>query len=168
MSFLDEKYLPLFVSNWSEAIRTARRLDSSLSRLKETFPLSEQTLIGANDDLFEKLDAFRVRFADLQDCMGNKLFRGIMKLEDEKIFTMPDILNAIEKRDIFDNALQWKTIREVRNSFSHDYPETESEKIEALNMAYKISPQLFLVINNIMQYMKKYNISLEEFKHENY
>lgn len=161
MSFINEKYLALFTSNWSEAIRTARRLKSSLDRLNKTFPLNELTLTNADDDLFDKLDAFRVRFSDLQDCMGNKLFRGILKLEDEKIFTMPDILNAIEKRNIFDNTQQWKTIREVRNSFSHDYPETENEKIEALNLAYKTAPELLLIISNIQQYVKKYQINLE-------
>ncbi len=31
MSFIDEKYLALFISNWSEAIRTAQRLKSSLA-----------------------------------------------------------------------------------------------------------------------------------------
>lgn len=162
MSFIDEKYLALFKSNWSEAIRTAQRLKSSLTRLNQTFPLSEHVLANADDDLFDKLDAFRVRFSDLQDCTGNKLFRGLLKLEDEKVFAMPDILNAIEKRGIFDSVQQWKTIREVRNSFSHDYPETENEKIEALNLAYKTAPELLLVISNIQQYLKKYQIKLEK------
>ena len=67
-----------------------------------------------------------------------------MSFIDEKIFTMPDILNAIEKRNIFDNVQQWKTIREVRNSFSHDYPETRNEKVEALNLAYKTAPELLI------------------------
>ncbi len=162
MSFINEKYLALFIANWSEAIRTAKRLKSSLERLSTNFPLNEQTLVNADEDLFDKLDAFRVRFSDLQDCIGNKLFRGIIKLEDENVFTMPDILNAIEKRDIFDNIQQWKTIREVRNSFSHDYPETEGEKIEALNLAYQTAPQLLLVVNNIQKYVKKYQINLEK------
>ena len=65
MSFIDEKYLALFKSNWSEAIRTAQRLKSSLARLNQTFPLSEHVLASADDDLFDKLDAFRVRFSDL-------------------------------------------------------------------------------------------------------
>ena len=166
MSFIDEKYLALFISNWSEAIRTAQRLKSSLARLNQTFPLNEHVLANADDDLFDKLDAFRVRFSDLQDCTGNKLFRGLLKLEDEKVFAMPDILNAIEKRGIFDSVQQWKTIREVRNSFSHNYPETETEneKVETLNLAYKTAPELLLVIINIQQYLKRYQIKLENIK----
>ncbi len=161
MSFINEKYLALFISNWSEAIRTAKRLKSSLERLSQTFPLDENTLTNADEDLFDKLDAFRVRYSDLQDCMGNKLFRGILKIEDENVFTMPDILNAIEKREIFNSIQQWKIIREVRNSFSHDYPETEKEKAEALNLAFQTAPQLLLIIANIQQYIKKYQIDLE-------
>lgn len=81
---------------------------------------------------------------------------------------MPDILNAIEKRGIFDSVQQWKTIREVRNSFLHDYPETETEteneKVETLNLAYKTAPELLLVITNIQQYLKRYQIKLENIK----
>jgi len=66
---MNEKYLELFQSNWSEAIRTAKRLNSSLIRLESSFELM---LVNANDDLFDKLDAFWVRYSDLQDCIGNK------------------------------------------------------------------------------------------------
>mgnify|MGYP001571031783 FL=1 len=85
----------------------------------------------------------------MQDCIGNKLFRGLLKLEDENIFSMPDILNAIEKREIFSSAQEWKIIREVRNAFSHDYPEREQEKIEALNVAFKIAPQLLTILTKL-------------------
>ena len=78
MSFINEKYIALFKSNWSEAYRTAQRLKSSLDRLNQTFPLNEHTLANADDDLFDKLDAFRVRFSDLQPRMGEfiRLFRN--------------------------------------------------------------------------------------------
>jgi len=161
MTYINEKYLELFQSNWSEAIRTATRLNSSLTRLENSFPLSETSLANADEDLLDKLDAFRVRYSDLQDCIGNKLFRGLLKLEDENIFSMPDILNAIEKREIFTSAQQWKIIREVRNAFSHDYPEREKDKIEALNLAFKIAPQLLTILTNLQKYMNHYQITLE-------
>jgi hypothetical protein len=161
MSFIDDKYLALFKANWSEAMRTANRLTSSLERLSDRFPLKKEALNNADEDFYEKLDAFRVRYSDLQDCIGNKLFRGVLKLEDERVFAMPDILNAIEKRGIITHLQQWKTIREVRNSFAHDYPESENEKKEALNLAFETAPELLVIINNMRNYLKKYEIDLE-------
>jgi len=76
MSHENEKYTILFKHNWSEASRTASRLSVSLTRLEHDFPLSSASLLSADDDLLDKIDAFRVRFADLQDCVGNKLFRN--------------------------------------------------------------------------------------------
>jgi hypothetical protein len=43
---------------------------------------------------------------------------------------MIDILNCIDKRHLIPNQAQWKVVREIRNSFSHDYPESAPEKIE--------------------------------------
>lgn len=73
--------LDVFIQNWSEAIRTAKRLQSSLDRLESSFPIEEHQLQEPYDEsLHDSLDAFRVRYADLQDCIGNKLFRGVLLL----------------------------------------------------------------------------------------
>lgn len=53
MTYINEKYLELFQSNWSEAIRTAKRLNSSLLRLESSFPLTELTLVNADEDLLD-------------------------------------------------------------------------------------------------------------------
>ena len=67
---LNATYFSLFRQNWSEALRAVKRLQASLSRLEPDVPFTEQALKSDNEDLFEKLDAFRVRFATLQDCLG--------------------------------------------------------------------------------------------------
>ena len=48
----------------------------------------------------ERLDAFRVRYGDLQDCLGNKVFRSVLLAEDEEPVSMADTLNRMEKRGI--------------------------------------------------------------------
>lgn len=65
MGSVESKYIALFANNWSEALRTAARLSSSLNRLAVDFPISAENLNTADDDLQDKIDAFRVRFADL-------------------------------------------------------------------------------------------------------
>ena len=75
---LNPRYLPLLLQNWSEVNRCAHRLNSSLARLQADFPLTGERLAADDESLFERLDAFRVRYADLQDAIGNKLFRSIL------------------------------------------------------------------------------------------
>jgi len=135
MSYINRKYVSLFEANWSESIRTAKLLKSSHIRLAPFFPIKGLLLEMNDDDFLDKLDAFRVRFADLQDSIGNKLFRNLLKLEDESFISMIDVLNAIEKRSIVNSTQSWREVREIRNAFSHDYPETLQEKAEALNLA---------------------------------
>ena len=70
------------------------------------FANSAESLKAADEDLQDKIDAFRVRFADLQDCLGHKLFRNLLKLEDESPVSMIDVLNMMEKREILTSSHQ--------------------------------------------------------------
>ncbi|NQZ52191.1 MAG: hypothetical protein HRT95_19075 [Moritella sp.] len=161
MSYADTKYVVLYQKNWTEALRTAKRLSSSLQRLASDFPISSASLVSADDDLQDKIDAFRVRFADLQDCIGHKLFRNLLKLEEETPISMVDVLNMMEKRSVLSSPQQWKLLREVRNAFSHDYPESEHERSEALNLAWQHADQLLVILVNLQHYVHSIGIELE-------
>ncbi|MGI9276328.1 MAG: hypothetical protein ACR2PT_15985 [Endozoicomonas sp.] len=150
---LNSNYLSLFQQNWAETLRAVKRLQSSLSRLQQCFPLTAEALKSEDEELFEKLDAFRVRFATLQDCIGNKLFRNLLRSEDEEGLNMADTLARMEKRHILRSANQWRKMREIRNAFSHDYPESEAQRSEALNMAWKDASELIHIARNIEAYM---------------
>ncbi len=69
---LNKHYQKLLEQNWLQAHRTAERLSGSLQRLKSEMPLTLENFCRADDLLFEKLDAFRVRFTDLQYCLGGQ------------------------------------------------------------------------------------------------
>lgn len=166
-TLLDSKTVKFFAHNWSEAIRTASRLSSSVKRLSDVFPLSAKQLENADDVLLDKLDAFRVRFSDLQDIVGNKLFRGILLLEDEQPGTMIDILQKMEKRGLLHDVNAWRIMREIRNTFSHDYPESISEKAEALSQALTASTQLLTILDNIQHYLERYSLELPGISSEN-
>ena len=81
------------MQNWSQA----RRLSVSIHRLQGQLPLDLKALQAADEDLFEKLDAFRVRYGDLQDSLGAKVFRSLLLTEDEEPINMADTLNRMEK-----------------------------------------------------------------------
>ena len=87
----EPKTLKIFMQNYQEALRTSERLKLSFKRLKSSFPLQKKDLVAPSDDLSDRLDAFRVRYSDLQDCIGNKLFRGILLLEEEQALNMLDM-----------------------------------------------------------------------------
>lgn len=122
---LNPRYVPLLLQNWSEVNRCAHRLNSSLARLQVDFPLTGERLTTDDESLFERLDAFRVRYADLQDAIGNKLFRSIL------------------------------LVLEIRNSFSHDYPDAEQERALTLNRAWQTAPALLQVVLAAEQYLQQ-------------
>ena len=159
------KYAQLFIVNFREAYRNAKLLVTSLERLSELMPLKNVKLDELSDDDKDKLDAFRVRYSDLQDTLGAKVFRGILILEDEQIESQLDLINKIEKRRIIESYESWKSLRDIRNVFSHEYPEGEDERREALNEAYKTSQTLIDVINNVKKYVSdKLDIVMDEFE----
>ncbi|WP_252180273.1 hypothetical protein [Endozoicomonas sp. 4G] len=152
---LNKKYLSLFEQNWSESQRAVKRMKASLSRLKQHFPLTAQALKTEDEALSEKLDAFRIRFEVLQNCIGNKLFRNLLRMEDEEGLNMADTLSRMEKRQILSSADSWRKMREIREAFSHDYPEAESQRAEALNMAWAEAPELIKITDKIEAYLLK-------------
>ncbi|WP_257287519.1 hypothetical protein [Endozoicomonas sp. SESOKO2] len=158
---LNTKYLSLFEQNWSVSQIAVKRMEVSLSRLEQHFPLTAQALKSKDEALFEKLDAFRVRFAGLQDCIGNKLFRNLLRMEDEEGLNMADTLSRMEKRHILSSADSWRKMREICNVLSQDYPEAESQRADALNMAWAVAPELIKIIDQIEAYLLKlHNLKL--------
>ena len=144
---------PTSISNYFGYIRSASRLRASLRRLSDHFPLCSDSLKQPSDELLEKLDAFRVRYSDLQDCIGHKIFRGILLLEEEAPGTMLDMLNQMEKRRVIPSVDAWRSWREIRNAFAHDYPDSEQERAEALNSAWSVAPNLLETLQAVASYL---------------
>ena len=108
----------------------------------------------------ERLDAFRVRYGDLQDCLGNKVFRSVLLAEDEEPVNMADTLNRMEKRGILSSADLWRSMRAIRNAFAHDYPEAEEERAEAINLAWQSAGELLSIAENIQTYCRRKGVDL--------
>ena len=123
------------------------RLKEILEYLKNFYPLNIDSLEEIDKD---KLDAFAFRFAKLQDLLGAKIFREYLEFinfpTQDKNFL--ELLKELNKEGIVDID-KWAEFRSVRNSFAHDYPYDESEKIEAINYLIKNIDYLFEVIEQI-------------------
>ena len=159
---LNTVYVKLLHQNWSQAYRTARRLSVSLSRLAGYLPVTATTISADDEEFMERLDAFRVRYGDLQDCLGNKIFRNVLLAEDEESVNMADTLNRMEKRGILSSADAWRNMRAIRNAFAHDYPEAEEERAEAINLAWQTAGELLAIVENVQDYCRKQGVELTE------
>ncbi len=151
----DKTLAKSFDENLHSAKRKGELLKSSITRMRAMMPLKTKSLDSLDETSKDMLDAFRVRFSDLQDILGGKVFRTLLLLEEEKLGSQLDIINKIVKRRIIDSFDEWKHWREVRNVFSHDYPEAEQERIEALNLAYALAPKLISVLSHVENYVNE-------------
>ena len=160
----DKKNADLFLLNFNEAYRSAKLLMSSYSRITSLMPLNGESLNSLNEDNLDRLDAFRVRYSDLQYSLGNKTFRSILVLEEELPGSNLDILNKMEKRGVIKSFEEWKMLRYIRNLFSHDYPETDNDKAEALSIAYSNTLNLVRTLDSVIQYMQeKVHLPMDKF-----
>lgn len=101
------------------------------------------------------LDGFRARFADLQDMLGKVMFKSIASMDEDESpgrgLTTRERVVLMEKRGILDTQ-QWQDVREIRNAFTHDYPDQHREKAEHLNAAWEQSRYLLAVVKQIDAY----------------
>ena len=99
-------------------------------------PLSEDDISDMLEDEIYKaiLDSISYRFLKIQSTIGEKLFKEV--LEEIGISTLNksfvEILGEIEREGIV-SIDEWKELRVVRNSLSHDYPEEIAEITLAIN-----------------------------------
>jgi hypothetical protein len=150
----DKRNADLFLLNFNEAYRSAKLLMISYERVRTIIPMQGDRIVSLPMDDLDKLDAFRVRFCDLQDSLGNKVFRSLLVVEEELPGSNLDTLHKMEKRKILSSFEDWKQLRYIRNLFAHDYPESEEEKSEALNIAYLHTLKLVQIVDTVILYAK--------------
>ena len=161
---VESNLLRIFLYNVKEAYRSAVLLLRSYPRVGMVAAQKTDFISGLSIDDLDKLDAFRVRFCDLQDALGNKVFRSLLMLELEVFGSNLDILNKIEKRGLVPSFDEWQEIRNVRNLFVHDYPETEEARAQILSRPYNLTPSLIDVLNRVLKYAAgTIKIDLKEF-----
>jgi hypothetical protein len=83
------------------------------------------------------LDQFAYRYTRLQDDMGAKLFPAALRALGEDVAALPmiDRLARLEQIGWLPSADEWAELRRIRNQFSHEYPESATERFERLHLA---------------------------------
>lgn len=96
------------------------------------------------------LDQFAYRYTRLQDDMGARLIPAVLKALGEDIGPMSaiDRFGRLEQLGWLASADDWLALRQVRNQFSHDYPDSTYERYERLQAATQAAYQLLATLEH--------------------
>lgn len=138
--------------------RHADRLQWAMRQLQVLLPFSGEGLTQLTDIEIAILDQFSTRFGKLQDVMGAKLFPAVLELTKEpgNLQAFIDKLYRLEKIGAISSADEWLLMREIRNSFSHDYPDDPELQSAMLNKAYEFAGQLLDVLKKLEAFVQPY------------
>ena len=116
--------------------KEARYLGRTADRLRAlTIDLQWVESLDNNDEHSEMLDAFVLRYGRLQDMLGDKLLPAMLRASLEKMGSQLDNLLRAEKLGWIDSTQTWIEIRELRNKLVHEYIESPSVLLSALQQA---------------------------------
>ena len=84
----------------------------------------------------------------LQDDMGARLVPAVLKALGEDVAPMSalDRFGRLEQLGWLPSADEWMALRQVRNQFAHDYPDSPAERFERLQAATQAARALLAVM----------------------
>ena len=131
-----------------------KRIAYAVEQLQNFMPLTPERYQILTDHEVEALDQFLFRFAKMQDAIGQRLFPGILELQEEpvKMLSFLDRLNRLEQLGVIKDKEQWRTLRNIRNQLAQEYEHDVQSMSAALNHIY-IS---YAMLNNIFLEAKQY------------
>jgi len=141
----------------TEAVETTyihfNRAKDNWLEIKE-FPL-DLTLYNDKEKI-KTIDAFIFRFIKLQDFMGEKLFKEILKsiAEYKDNMSLIDVLDKLEKLEIIESASKWIEYRAVRNKLTHEYSTNQNEMIEGISLAVVYFAEIEKMLKKINDYLE--------------
>jgi len=131
--------------NLSERLRFLKRVVereihhlrySSGSVFVSPFTETRAAMLGEDEALAEKLEAYTSRFCRLQDTTGDKLLPLWLRALGERTGAVADNLDRAEKLGVLDSADKWLEIRQTRNQMIHEYIESPQVLADAINTAH--------------------------------
>ena len=135
--------------------KDARYLTRTANRLNElNINLSWVESLDNNDLHSEMLDAFVSRYGRLQDTLGDKLLPAMLRGSLEKTGSQLDNLLRAEKLGWIESTQIWIEMRELRNRLVHEYIESPSDLLSALQQALKSVTILIETQDRMANYVK--------------
>jgi hypothetical protein len=138
--------------------RHADRLKWSMHELSSHMPFAAKDMDHLTDIELAILDQFITRFSKLQDLMGAKLFPSVLELTKEPgdLTAFVDKLNRLEKIGAISSVNDWLLLREMRNAFSHEYPDDPELQAATLNKGYALASDLLATLDRVEGFSHSY------------
>jgi len=113
--------------------------------------------IYEDKEKIKTIDAFIFRFIKLQDFMGDKLFKVLLKSVGEYKDNMAliDCLDKLEKINIIETADQWMNYRLIRNKLTHEYSTNQQEMLAGIQLAMLYFKEIKNILENINSYAQE-------------
>jgi len=123
--------------------KEVRYLERVVNRLRKlNIDIAWVESLENSDEHSEMLDAFVSRYGRLQDTLGDKLLPAILRLNLEKVGSQLDNLLRAEKLGWIESTQIWIELRELRNRLVHEYMESASDLLSALQQALQSAHKL--------------------------
>jgi hypothetical protein len=102
------------------------------------------------------VDQFAYRYTRLQDDVGARLMPAVLKVLGEDIGPMSamDRFGRLEQLGWLPSADEWIVLRQIRNQFAHEYPDSSAERFERLQIATQAAEKLLTVFGQINKKIK--------------
>jgi len=129
---IDEVRLKKYIS---ECDKHLQRMEEAFDDMKNILPLNSQKYLTLEKDIVQDIDQYIFRFSKLQDTLGDKIFKLILKKYEDENYVMPfiDLLNKLEKYELIASSKEWIYLRRLRNEISHQYDDEPEEMSQAIN-----------------------------------
>ena len=114
------------------------------------FTLEQATMLDADPDLAERVEAFVGRFGRLQDTVGDKLLPVLLDALGEKSSATIDNLDRAERLELLSSADEWMAMRNLRNQMVHEYVEDPAVLASALQSGHAFVPELIATANSMI------------------
>ena len=136
---------------WRECERHVYHLFHAMASIHAFWPLTGTSYANLSDEQVQDVDQFILRFTKLQDTMGSRLFPALLYYLTEPFDDRPllDKLNRLEKLGFISSVEQWQMIRNIRNTFAHDYPDDLDKNAAQLNLAFELALDLHAMLVTI-------------------
>ena len=119
--------------------------------------LSESDLMQLTKENRRLLDQFAYRYTRLQDDMGRVLLPAILQVQGEEISEMSvfDRLNRLEQLRWIASADEWNDLRNIRNEFTHEYPETATQRYARFQLALSAAQRVVGILQSMKPRLDK-------------
>ncbi|NOR80030.1 MAG: hypothetical protein GQ529_04230 [Methyloprofundus sp.] len=142
----------------TETIETSYlHLNRAKDNYEEMLQFSIDLSVYQDKEKIKTIDAFIFRFIKLQDFMGDKLFKEVLKVigEYKDNMALIDCLDKLEKLEIIAQADRWMNYRAIRNKLTHEYSTNQEEMLAGIQLAMVYFKEINEVLNTISNYLQE-------------